>query len=105
MEVKRTSIEEDIERYSAVDGYGPVNTYTVCRVEGQEIEAGSGNTGGNASSGGFHVETENAQKMQIGPAFLQQFGFVELPVSEKGEKTTEKDDVEKADDASKGKED
>lgn len=106
MDVVRTDISSDIEKYYEKDGYRPVNNCVICDVADlTRDQNGASSSGSSASGGSTRIEAENPQTIKMGPDIIQNVGFVELKTTEKGEKTADKDDVEKADDASKSKED
>ena len=105
MDVVRTDISSDIEKYYEKDGYRPVNNCVICDVADlTRDQNGASSSGSNASGGSTRIEAENPQTIKMGPDIIQNFGYVEIKTSEKGEKTADKEDVEKADE-SKSKED
>ena len=102
MEVIRTDISSDVEKYYEVDGYRPVNNCVICNVADLSRDQNGSSTSGSSSSGGSsRIEAENPKTIKMGPDIIQNVGFVELKTSEKGEKSTGKDDVEKTEEATK----
>ncbi len=106
MDVVRTDISSDIEKYYGVDGYRPVNNCVICNVADLSRDQNSSSSSGNNSSeGATHIEAEKPTTIIMGPDIIQNVGFVELKTSEKGEKKADKEDVKKTEEATKeGKE-
>ena len=103
MDVVRTDISSDIEKYYEVDGYRPVGNYVFCNIAELSRDGATSSSGSSSSGGSSRVEAENPQVMKIGPDQIQN-GFVQLPVTEKGKEGKESGDKEaKKEDATKGK--
>jgi hypothetical protein len=95
MDVVRTDISNDVEKYYEKDGYRPVGNYVICNVAELSRDGATSSSGSSSSGGSSRIEAEQPTTVRIGPDIIQNVGFVELKTSEKGEKSTGKDDVEK----------
>ncbi len=104
MDVVRTDISGDMEKYYGVDGHRPVGNYVFCSVNELSRDGATSSNGGS-TGGSARIEAENPQVMKIGPDQLQN-GFVQLPVNEKGdkEKKASEKETEKEDATKEGKE-
>ena len=83
MDVVRTDISNDVEKYYEKDGYRPVGNYVICNVAELSRDGATSSSGSSSSGGTSRIEAEQPTTVRIGPDIIQNVGFVELKTSEK----------------------